>query len=328
LKYFHHVLRGKAKRFYAKEIQGRSFSFHEAALRIREEYNSVSRQKRIANKLRSLRISQFLVDGSNPCDALEELHETISRLAPQGPMHLRAEMNAKEYLRNAIIGYSWAKGPLNRDSAEDLSYQELYSQLQAAIQQEIEEKAAVLLDQSIGRSAPALPRTNGLPSRSSGSIPGVLFTSPAKYGRDNSRRSGGSTTGITANIGERSCWNCGATDHLLTDCRKPRNLAEIAARKVQFYDRKKFKDEKKALKRVLLEFCEEFQHSKQDETDDDECYDNPQVFFSDFANDLHDLSDQEDGNDAGIADQLFTRAHAARDHLAKNPSLTNCLGDF
>jgi len=156
LKYFHHVLRGKAKRFYAKEIQGRSFSFHEAALRIREEYNSVSRQKRIANKLRSLRISQFLVDGSNPCDALEELHETISRLAPQGPMHLRAEMNAKEYLRNAIIGYSWAKGPLNRDSAEDLSYQELYSQLQAAIQQEIEEKAAVLLDQSIGRSAPAL----------------------------------------------------------------------------------------------------------------------------------------------------------------------------
>ena len=97
-------------------------------------------------------------------------------------------MNAKEYLRNAIIGYSWAKGPLNRDSAEDLSYQELYSQLQAAIQQEIEEKAAVLLDQSIGRSAPALPRTNGLPSRSIGSIPGVLFTSPAKYGRDNSRR--------------------------------------------------------------------------------------------------------------------------------------------
>jgi len=33
----------------------------------------------------------------------------------------------------------------------------------------------------------------------------------------------------------------------------------------------------------LFEFCEEFQYFKQDETDDDECYDKPQSFFSDCA---------------------------------------------
>jgi hypothetical protein len=110
-----------------------------------QESNSVSRQNRIANYLRS-RVTKFITTDCNSSDALEKKHNEISKLAPQGPIYCRTEMHRIEYLRFAVIGMTWAKDPLSRASAGGMDYQELFSQLEASIQQEREEKAAGMRD--------------------------------------------------------------------------------------------------------------------------------------------------------------------------------------
>jgi hypothetical protein len=88
-----------------------------------QEYNSVSRQNRIANYLRSQRVTKFITANCNSSDALERMHNEISKLVPQGPIYCRTEMHRIECLRFAVIGMTWAKDPLNRASAGGMNYQ-------------------------------------------------------------------------------------------------------------------------------------------------------------------------------------------------------------
>jgi hypothetical protein len=111
-----------------------------------QEYNSVARQNRIANYLRTLRVTKFIIADRNSSDALEKIHNKISKLALQGPLYCQTEMHRIEYLCFAVIGMTWAKDPLSRASAGGMDYQELFSQLEASIPQERDEKAARMRD--------------------------------------------------------------------------------------------------------------------------------------------------------------------------------------
>ena len=305
LQYMHHLLRDNAKRFFTRNIQGNINSFNEASAIMEQEYNSISRRNRISNHLKSLRITHFIRSDCNTSDALEKLHAEISKLAPQGPMHYRSEEHRIEYLRSAVIGMSWAHEPLSRVTAGGMSYQELYSQLESSIQQEREEKAAILQDTNYGRSV----------NHSSDKIPGIFFNGQARYGRGKNWKNEQTDSHQPRS---KSCWNCGSSNHLLGSCLKPKDLTNIAARKVQYYNKTKYDDEKQSLKRVLFEFCKQIEPETEmtDEFDDAEvffqgCHDGDECKYSSEENDSSEPSLTQDSkipND--------------------DPSLKNCLPDF
>jgi hypothetical protein len=242
LQYFHHLLRDNAKGLYTRHIQGNVGSFREASNLMEQECNSISRRNIISNHFKSLRITQYISSHCNTSDALEKLHAEISKLAPQGPMHYRSEEHRIQYLRSAVIVMSWARELLSRVNAGGMSYQEVFSHLESSLQQERDEKAALLQDNNYSRSG----------GQMSDKIPGILFNSQARYGRANTRKYS-PYNAIQSN--GKECWNCGSPNHRLGGCTKQKDIANIAARKVQFYNKTRFDDEKKALKRVLRKFA-------------------------------------------------------------------------
>jgi hypothetical protein len=309
LQYFHHLLRDNAKRFYTRHIQGNVGSFSEASNLMEQEYNSISRRNRISNHLKSLRITQYVSSHCNTSDALEKLHVEISKLAPQGPMHYRSEEHRIEYLRSAVIGMSWAREPLSRVNAGGMSYQELFSQLESSIQQERDEKAALLQDSNYRRSG----------SQISDKVPGIFFNGQARYGRENTRKYSPANA-IQSN--GKECWNCGSPNHLLGGCTKQKDIANIAARKVQFYNKTRFDDEKKALKRVLYEICEQIG------TDDTEAdgYEDASTYFQECSMPEGEIpNDDNETTNGQTMEQLFNHP---TESSQTEPSLTNCLSDF
>ena len=75
-------------------------------------------------------------------DALEKVHEEIPKMTPQGAPHC-TDRHKMEYLQYAVIGNSWARDACSRADAGKLTYHELYSQPEAAIQLEQREKLSL-----------------------------------------------------------------------------------------------------------------------------------------------------------------------------------------
>jgi hypothetical protein len=224
-------------------------------------------------------------------------------------MHYRSEEHKIEYLRSAVIGMSWAREPLSRVNAGYMSYQELFSQLESSIQQERDEKAAILQDANYSRSG----------SRMSDKVPGIFFNGQARYGRENTRKY--SPANAVQSNG-KECWNCGSPNHLLGGCTKKKDIANIAARKVQFYNKTKFDDENKALKRVLFEICEQIR------TDDNDTggYEDATTYFQECSVPESEIPNDETETENGLTmEQLFNHPTESQ---KTEPSLTNCLSDF
>lgn len=87
LQYLHILLRGNAKPIYIKLIDSSVWSFTEASAILEKEYNSLFRQNCIAVYIRNLPIQKLVSYSSSLSDALEKIHEEISKLALQSPMY-------------------------------------------------------------------------------------------------------------------------------------------------------------------------------------------------------------------------------------------------
>jgi hypothetical protein len=96
------------------------------------EYNSPTRQLRVRNSLKSLRIENFIKKGISPGKALETIYYTITNLAPQGPEGFRRDIHCIDYLRASVLGAEWTKGPLSRIESEKMSCHDLFSALESA----------------------------------------------------------------------------------------------------------------------------------------------------------------------------------------------------
>ena len=119
------------------------------------------------------------------------------------------------------MGMKWARDPLSRIAPMQLSYQQLYAQLEASIQQFKDEKAIILSD----RVNYNLDTCNHVTNTSDEItekhvVPGVLFSGQGRYGVNPKSTS------------KRACFNCGMTHHLIKDCRKRINFKSMAPRKL------------------------------------------------------------------------------------------------
>jgi len=227
-------------------------------------------------------------------DALEKVHQTICKLYLQAPEAYRNETHKIEYLRHAVIGMTWAKEPLSRLASLNLSYQEFYSQLEASIQQERDEKKYLAVDKAnahiTGQEATSSEELKQ-------AIPGVLFASQARYGRNPKDNRNG----------VRTCFKCGSDKHLLRQCPQRKDFIETAAQKVQTYN--KFRPNVNNSKRVLYEICEQLEECPQSE--EDESFTPAEVFFGDIEFEetiREDSTTQPDEDIPIIVEGLFNSA--------------------
>ena len=88
---------------------------------------------------------------------------------------VRIDAHKLEFLRNAVVGASWSREPLGRVATHNLSFQQLYGELEAALQLEKEAKHAALRDSLTTAKIQSLGHDD--------EIPGILFTAQTRYAR-------------------------------------------------------------------------------------------------------------------------------------------------
>lgn len=276
LQYLHNLLRGYAKRFYLDKVDGYATSFQQAVQMLELEYNSAVRQTRVKNYLNSLRITSFTAEGTEVSAALSNLYKAIIKLSRQAPRSHQGDAHKVEFLRNAVVGMPWSSEPLSRVATHSLTFQQLYAELEAALQLDKESKLATLRDQVQIQRKVAIPEeTLGIHYIGQGRYlnnPGTFRgRKPVKSARFNQRptssysgeqRSRKSPFDPLTVLG---CFNCGG-NHLIKDCRKPLNVAKSAAGKLEYYARKA-KHKPFAVHQVLADLCQQLDGTESEADD-------------------------------------------------------------
>ena len=196
----HKIFTGDAKRYYYDRVESYASGFNQAVDMIKDRYNSPVRQDRCNNYLSAMHVARFVKDGVEVSEALGKVYNAITKLGPQVPQSHRGESHRVEFLQTAVIGYDWAVQPLSRIATRRLSFQQLYGELESA------HEVPGIMYQSQGHY---LNQHNGLSTRNWNS----------------NQRQDARTKGSTDPLKLMGCFNCEDPNHVLSDCKKPLNLA-------------------------------------------------------------------------------------------------------
>jgi hypothetical protein len=103
------------------------------------EFNSMTRQRRVKNQLRALRLTKIaetkrLIEP----EALDYIREKINTMLPQCPVSFSNEVYKTELLREPVIGSRWDTEAIERCS-NNSTFQELFQALHSAFYQHEEE---------------------------------------------------------------------------------------------------------------------------------------------------------------------------------------------
>ena len=167
-------------------------------------------------------------------EALAKVYKIIIKLSPQVPISQRGNAHRIEFLRNAVVGYVWATEPLSRIASQGLSFQQLYGELEAALQLSKEAKIAAMRDRMESRRSQA--------DQDEPNIVGILYTGQGKYAFRNKGRSKRvspkkNDKGVNP-LSIMGCFNCGDPSHMLKDCSKEVNLMRAAKSRLEYAETK------------------------------------------------------------------------------------------
>lgn len=148
LQYLHNILSKDAQRFYLDRVAHYATTFQQAIDMINQEYNSPVRQTRVKNFLNSLRVSEYVDQGMEVSSALAKVYRLILQLSRQVPASHRGDAHRIDFLRRSVIGFGWSHEPLSRIATHNLSFQQVYGELEAALQLHKEAHMAQLKDKA------------------------------------------------------------------------------------------------------------------------------------------------------------------------------------
>ena len=138
---------------------------------LESEYNSAVRQSRVKNYLNTLRVTSFVAQRTEMSAALAKVCKSIIHLSRQAPRSHQGDAHKVEFLRNAVVGTPWSSEPLSRVATHDLTFQQLYTELEAALQLDKESKLAILRYRAqLGQGA-----------SSSDDNAGIMYTGQGRY---------------------------------------------------------------------------------------------------------------------------------------------------
>jgi hypothetical protein len=201
LKLFHNAFRGEALRFYDYRVIPTCSTFAEASLKMREQYNSRTRQSKAKATLGQLRLDRLRMEkGITTAEALEKLREQISALTPQCPSGFTTDAHAADALVHAVRGEPWASETLKRHGANPGDFQSLFHNLESALVFDLAEKES--MQTAVHFEGFASDRY-GIPRR-----PNSKSSAPRSTG-----------TSQRSNPPRKSpCFGCGSFEHWLRTC--------------------------------------------------------------------------------------------------------------
>lgn len=146
--------------------------------------------------------------------AIAKVYKCILAISRQVPQFHRGDPHEIKFIRKVVIGHTWALGPLGRIATAGLTFQQLYAELQIAVQ--------------LGReSIAAVATITPVQIFSNISVERVHFMGQRKFARG--RKSAKNLKTEHKCI----CFNCVFEAHLLKQCLHPKNFSKAAANLVR-----------------------------------------------------------------------------------------------
>ena len=141
--FFINVLSGPARTFFFNNARD-DMSFEEKARIMTGEYNSDSRQLQVQGMLETLRLDKHMSEHevSSSSEGLTQIIDLIERLSPQCQPQFRSDENKINYLRKAVMGFSWAMIPTGNIITAKYSFNGFVTALREHLQLENEVKMA------------------------------------------------------------------------------------------------------------------------------------------------------------------------------------------
>lgn len=144
--YLYNLLYGDAKRYNLDTVYGYATTFQQAFSMIESKQNSIVRQTRVKIYLNTIRIAQFAAEGLETPAALEKLYKMVTKLARQLQKAFLGGAHRVEFLRKSVVCYDWPTEPLSRIATHKLNFQQLYGELESALNLHREARLATVLD--------------------------------------------------------------------------------------------------------------------------------------------------------------------------------------
>lgn len=141
LSYVHSLVSKHAHREYIERVRPHLTPYSDAIEEIERDYNSAVQQTRVKNHLSNSHISSYVTTDVNTDADLEILYKRILTMSRQVPPSHRGHAHKIEFLRSAVTDNKWAIKRLSRIATSNLSFQELYAELEIAVQLNRESKA-------------------------------------------------------------------------------------------------------------------------------------------------------------------------------------------
>ena len=119
-------------------------SFEEMGRMMTGKYTSDSRQLQVQGMLETLRLDKHMSEHevSSSSEGLTQIIDLIERLTPQCQPQFRSDANKINYLRKAIMGFSWAMVPIGNIITANYSFNGFVTALRGHLQPENEVKMA------------------------------------------------------------------------------------------------------------------------------------------------------------------------------------------
>jgi len=236
-----------------------------------EQYNTPIQQNEFKNHLAALRVSNFVAAGMTEKAALGAVYDTLSRLSPQLALIPRVGVHFVSLLRGAVIGESWAEGPLERIAVDEPNVQQLFLQLDAALGLKEEGRVAAAKDVTVHESTTGQLKTaavmyagqgmDAYPKRAIGAAsvrPRTAVLTAVETPRAGASSAVGGRRPRFDPISVAGCFNCDHPGHTVCQCPLPVNLAKAAQRKLAYYDKKNASGRGRAAT-VLFLMCHQMQ---------------------------------------------------------------------
>lgn len=266
LQFIHNILSKDAQRFFVDRVKNYATNFEHAVELVDIEYNSAVRQSRVKNYLNSLRVSDFINSDTDAAKALSKVYKAILKMSRQVPLPHRGDEHRVEFLRHALIGQSWARDPLARVATNALTFQQLYGELESAVQLDKESKLASTQERARIRSV-----DNDVVTPIQ-----IHFAGQGRYRHGNTSNRGKPRATFDP-LSLMGCFNCDDPGHRANKCPKPPDYARAAARKIEYLKKKRTPN---AVHIVLAFFCSQMDVRNEPEPADNDLDENDVDIFN------------------------------------------------
>lgn len=171
-------------------------------------------------------------------NALKELHKVITKNAPLLPLEYRTDRQKRDFIQLALVGVPWAEPDMNRCASVGAQFQELYAELEGALQLNREGRITNAREDGVEDQKPVAIPAHFTAGDKHVVIP-THYANQGLYAPPN-EGFGGSVKGGHGGgakldpLSNSGCFNSDANDHVMRACKKPVDYVKAAQRKLAY----------------------------------------------------------------------------------------------